>query len=426
VTSTNSSRTPAPVVRLLAVGVLAACAAPGSAQVAGGDAFSLAAGGDLAAPTAESVAGSPSNPAGLARGEGWAFSLSPVRLDLSLGPVTGRDIARAGDGVLSRERRESWLRRVGDGPQRGGIDASVGPVSLRRGQVALDIATSFVGRSILPSDAVELLLFGNAGRDGDAGDFRLGGSALDGAVWTRVGLAFGARPDEAAQPGLAIGVRVHATVGHAALVTRDAGSVIEGDDATAAMLLPSISTAGGETAPGFGVGFDVGVTWRGAGGVTGVSLHDAVNSFTWSDSALRYRAGETLIEGEGVETDFEARPVSEAPASLRALARRLRPARRIEIEYVRRASEALVMRLTVRERLETGLAPGRPNARLIGVEWDAGRRLDLAAHGGVVERRARLGAGARVGFGRWTLSAAWSIDRGDGRDGSTVGVSVGR
>jgi hypothetical protein len=426
VISTNSSHTPAPVVRLLAAAILSAWACPGSAQVAGGDAFSLAAGGDLPAPTGESVWTLPSNPAGLAGSEGWAFGLSPLRLDLWLGPVTGRDIARAGGGVLSRERREAWLERVGRGPQRGGVDASVGPLTVRRGSVALDVSTTVVGRSRLPADAVELLLFGNAGRDGEAGDFRLAGSALDAAAWTQIGVAFGARPDRGAQPRLSVGGRLHATLGHAVLVTRDAGSVIDGDDATATLLLPSITTAGGEFAPGFGLGFDVGVTWRGAGGLTGVSLHNAVNTFTWSDSALRYRAGETLLEGEGVQTDFDPRPVSEAPSTLRALTRRVRPGRRLDVEHVRSAGDGVVLRFAVRQRLESGLAPGRADARLVGVEWDTRRWLDLAAHAGVVDGRARIGTGARVALGPWSLSAAWSIDRSDGLDGSMVAFSIGR
>ncbi len=386
----------------------------------------MAAGGELSLAGTAASAATPPNPAALAGATGWAFSLSPARLDLSLGPVTGRDIVRAGDGVLSRARREAWLDRIGTGLQRGGVDAGLGPISVRRGSVALDVATSVFGRSRLPADAVELLLFGNAGRDGQPGDFALAGSALDGAVWTRVGVAFGARPDPAAQPRLSVGVRLHATIGHALVVTRDAGSVIVGNDATASLLLPTIATGGGEAFPGFGVGVDVGFTWRSAGGVTGLALENAASSFGWSDSALRYRAGETLIEGEGVETDFDARPVSEAPPTLRALARRLRPARRIDVEHVRGVTDAVRLRVSVRERIERGLAPGRPDARLVGVEWKARRWLELAGHGGVVDGRGRLGTGVRIALGAWLVSAGWSIDRGDGLTGSAMALSVGR
>lgn len=425
-TSTISDRSSATVVGLFAAAALLTIASPCRAQVAGRDAFSIAAGGDLPGGADGAAAGFSANPAGLAGAEGWAFAFAPLQLDLSLGPVTGRDIARIGGGVLSRERRESWVARIGAEGQRGGVDASVGPLSIRRGSVALEISTRLVGRSRLPADAVELLLFGNAGRDGEAGDFRLTGSALDGAVWTRIGLGFGMRPDPAAQPRLSVGARVHATVGHALLVTRDAGSVSEGGDATATLLLPSIATTGGGATPGFGIGFDLGATWRAGGGVTGVSLHDAVSTFDWSESALRYRAGEAIIEGEGVETEFDARPVTEAPASLRALARRVRPARRIEVEHARPLGDRLLLRLTLRERIESGLAPGRPDARLLGIEWGARRWIEVAAHAGAVDGRARVGTGARVALGRWRVSAAWSVDRGDGVTGSSVALSVAR
>lgn len=426
-TSSRRRRGPGPAIAV----VLLAAAAPATAQTGVGDARTLAAGGDLPVGAADRSEGAgwgpassiPANPAGLAGGTGWRFAITPVHLDLSLGPVTGRDLARAGDGVLSRERREAWLDRVGEGEQRGRVDVTVGPIRVRRGNVALEVSTAVAGRTRLPADAVELLLFGNAGRDGEAGDFRLAGSALDGAVWTRVGLGIGLHPAPSDRPELAVGARLHATVGHALVVTRDAGSVAEGADAI--LRLPSISTAGGDVAPGFGVGLDLGVTWDGAGGRTGIVLHDAVSGFEWFASALRYRAGETLIRGEGIRSDFDPRPVSEAPATLRALARRVRPARRVEVEHVRRIGEALRLRLVVRERIERGTTVRR-DARLAGIEWRAGRRLDIAAHVGAVDGDARLGAGATLALGAWKLSAAWAVTRGDDRSGSALAVSIGR
>lgn len=391
------------------------------------DAFAAAAGGDLphSAPGA-STTGFPSNPAGLTGEDGWAFLITPARVGLSLGPITGRDIARAGGGILSRATRETWLARVGAGDQLGAVDAGVGPIAIRRGAMAFHVSTTVVGRVRLPADAVELLLFGNAGREGVPGDFRLTDSALDGAVFSTAGLAWGVRPAPDDVPELTVGGRLHATLGHGLVVTRDAGSVIDGGRANADLRLPTISSGGGRAIPGFGLGLDLGLRWGRGSGTTGVALINAVRTFEWSDSALRYRAGEMLLEGAGVETDFSPRPLSAAPPSLRALARRVRPARRLELEHVRVVRDGLAVRVTLRETLERGVAPGPPDARLIGVEWAPTPRFDAAGHVGTADGRTRLGAGLRGGFGGWSLAFAWLIERAGERDGSSISISLRR
>lgn len=421
---------PRPLRSVLAAGLicvsgLATTASPVTGQVA--DAFASAAGGDLPHATRGLPdLGFAGNPAGLSGGEGWTALITPVRIGLSLGPITGRDVARAGGDVLSRQTRLDWLERVGSGDQRGTVAGGVGPLAVRRGALEFRMTTTLVGRVRLPGDAVELLLFGNAGRDGVPGDFSLTDAALDGAVFSTAGVAWGGRPAPEAVPQLALGGRVHATVGHGLVVTRDAGSLIDGGGATADLRLPTITSSGAGTVPGFGVGMDLGLRWEGAGGTTGVALYNAIRTFSWSDSALRYRAGETLIEGAGVDTDFEARPVTEAPRALRALARRVRPARRIEVEHVRAVHDDLILRTIIRETLERGLAPGPADARLVGIEWDVTSRFDIAGHVGTTDGRARFGSGLRGRAGNWSLALAWLVERGGERDGSCVSLSLRR
>jgi len=383
-------------------------------QLPAPDALQIAAGGDLSTSTATLA----SNPAGLAAAEGWQLVISPLRLGLGLSPITGADIARAGDGAVPRARREAWLARLDGRDQRGAVDLSLGPVALRRGNLALSIATTVVGATRLPADAVELILFGNAGRTGEPRDLRLTGASIDGAAFTTMGIAWGTR----ATAQLALGARLHASLGHGVVLTRDAGSVLTADDAAVELRLPTVTSTG--ATPGSGLGLDLGATWRTAGTITGVSLHNAASSFSWSASDLRYREGETLIEGSGVEADFDARPLAEAPPALRALLRRVRPARRLELEHVRPMAEGLHLRLTLRERLERGLAPGAPNARLVGIEWQVVESVTLATHTGAVEGDWRGGLGIAAALGAWGVSAAWLLDRGDDRRGSTLAMSL--
>lgn len=400
---------------IIGLGLLIA-AGPATAQLPVADPFQAAAGGSL--PAVEQREGIPSNPSGLSAAAGWQVVLSPLRIGLGLAPISGADLARAGDGVVSRSTREAWLRRLAGRPQRGSADLALGPIAIRRGPLALDVATTLTGRARLPADAVELILFGNAGRTGEPRDFRLDGSRLDGTAFTAVGLAWGIP----ATDQLSLGARIHANIGHGVLLTRDAGSVLDGEDATAALRLPTISSVG--AVPGFGMGLDVGVTWTHDESRTGVAVHNAVSSFGWRDADLRYREAETLIEGEGVSSDFEARPLSDAPPTLRALLRRRRPARRIEVEHVRTLGDRVHLRLMIRERLEAGIAPGTPDARQLGLEWQAQPWLALATHSGSVEGDLRLGFGARMARGSWGVSGAWMLDRGDDRRGSTLAISM--
>jgi hypothetical protein len=398
----------------VAIALLFALAPPVSAQLPPADAFAIGAGGDVGA----AEVGMPSNPAALAGARGWAGALLPLHLALGLGPITGRDLAGAGDGSVSRRTRERWLARVGAEGQRGRIEGAVTPVALRRGTVALQVTSSLVGRTRLPRDAVELLLFGNAGLGGSAADLRLDGSALDGALFTTASLAWGT----ALTPQLSLGVRGHATIGHGVLVTRDDGSVLDGGSAGGALRLPTLSSVG--TAPGWGFGLDVGVGWKGGRSTTGVALVNAASTFRWAASELRFREGETLLEGEGVETDFEARPAEDAPPALRALLGRLTPATRIEAEHIREVGAGARVRFAVRERLERGVSPGRPDVILVGVERDGVGPLDLAAHAGSSDGAFRLGAGLRAGIGAWSLGGAWILERGGPRDGSTYALSL--
>lgn len=393
---------------------LVALAAPTTAQLPPADAWAIGAGGDLGI----AQVGVPSNPAALADASGWAGTLLPLHLGLGLGPITGRDLATAGDGSVSRARREEWLARVGEGGQQGRLDGVITPVAVRRGPVALQITTSVVGSTRLPPDAVELLLFGNAGRTGEAADLRLDGSALDGAAFSTASLAWGV----SVTPRLALGVRGHATVGHGVLVTRDGGSVLDGESAGGDLRLPTLSSVG--AAPGWGLGIDVGIRWRGARSVTGVALHNAASTFRWANSDLRFRPGQTLLEGNGVDTDFESRPATAGPAALRALVGRSAPAARLEVEHVREVGSAVRLRVAARERLERGVAPGRPDVALVGVERDGIGPVDIAAHAGTSGGALRVGGGIRTRGRTWSLGGAWLLERGGSRDGSTYGLSL--
>jgi len=384
-------------------------AAPGIAQLPSTDALALGRGGEAALTPEAGLSGSP---AALAGAQGWAGTILPFEARLGLGPITGRDLARTGDDALSAPLREGWLQRVErTGSQTGGLHTSITALALRRGNLSLQLSTVGTASMVLAPGAVELLLFGNAGRTGDPADLKLAGSVMEGALVSTAGIGWGVH----LRPELSVGLRGHLSIGHAALVGRDGGTLLD-EDAGVAVRFPTLSGVEAGRA-GFGVGLDAGVRWVTVRSATEITLYNAASTFEWSLDALEWRPGETLIRGNGVESDFDPRPGSTAPLLLRAQLGDMVPAARLEIEHIHQLSPNWSLRGTFREVLGEGLDLGRASLRAVGGEWSGGRSepgssapapFTFATHLGSTEGRLQMGIGGRVGLGGWLISAGWT------------------
>src|SRR5690606_17894693 len=158
-------------------------------------------------------------------------------VELGLGPIGLDPILDYEGVVVPHAVRTDWLAQVAAaGAEAGTAGAGGTALALRAGPIGLQVSSRAGGRVALGSDAVELLLFGNAGRTGEPRDLDLAGSEIEAYGLSTAALSVGFQ----AAPSLYLGVTGKYTIGHGLVVARDAGSSITADPVAVQVDLPSL------------------------------------------------------------------------------------------------------------------------------------------------------------------------------------------
>lgn len=378
-------------------------------------------------------AGAPGgNPAalGLPTNPSWSLILPSGALQVGLEPVTGRDLSRWGGRRLPETEREEWLERItSSGGERGVLRGEFTAMSHTRGRWGIQAGTMAVGSASLNPDAAELLLFGNAGRTGEPGDFDLAGSELDLGVYSTVALSAGLPVDfrigDRRSQAAAVGVTVKYTEGNVLLVGRDAGSILRSEPVEVDLRFPVVQadTMGHRFRNGGGWGVDVGGAWEGGPWSLALVLENLFHSFAWDPGQLVYRAGEALFQGSGSHSDFDAVPLDEAPPGFRALVEelRFRPVVTAALAWERDPTTTLTA--AWRERQGGGIATGPRRTVAAGVEHRGVDHLPLRAGVARITGGWEFSAGAGLTWRSAELQAAASLQRG--ATGPATRIAVG-
>ena len=307
------------VVALAAFGGLVP--APATAQLAPASAITLAKAGSSTA-TARGMEAISVNPAGLGMpGSGFTLSLVPVQLRSGLTPITLADFAEVDGQLITPAIKEAWLEKVAtDGGQSGQVGVDVTGLALAMGNVGLQVSTVASVDMNLSPDMVELVLYGNAGRTGEAADLSFSGAAAD--VWaiTTAGLSLGF-PISGGGEDMAFGATLKYSVGHLLGVAREQGGGTTGDPVTVNANLPSVTVDSDDPDGniGTGVGLDLGFQMKQGGVSFGVTARNVINTFEWDTTELFYRPGTAAFSQGENETDFDQQPYESAPDTLRTL-----------------------------------------------------------------------------------------------------------
>src|SRR5437762_4021248 len=132
------------------------------------------------------------NPAGLGMPENPFFSFSlGGRGAAGTDPISFGDVAKYSGITVPQAVLASWLSRV---QQQGGqsLEANgAGSFALSVGSFGFQLATNAYERGKLSPDAVEVLLYGNAGATGTPRTMSLKGSRTEAAVTTTAAASFG-------------------------------------------------------------------------------------------------------------------------------------------------------------------------------------------------------------------------------------------
>jgi hypothetical protein len=311
----------------LSLGALVVLAPAASAQLVSASAASLALGDNYTA-LARGFNAVAWNPAGLGMPDNPMASFAFAgRGSGGTDPISLGDLKQYSGVVVPNAVLAGWLTRV---QQQGGQSLEAegnGSLGLSMGNLAFQLSTNAYERGKLSPDAVEVLLYGNAGQTGTPRTMSLQGSRTEAALMTTAAMSFGHGIDFGIGPvsqHLAIGATVKYVVGNALLVGEDAGSQIEASPLALNVQFPIIqSDTAFDRMPqkGRGVGVDVGAAWQSGPLAAGVTLQNFINTFRWDVRQMYFRPGGALFTSSGARaTSFDAVSMDAVPDSLRARA----------------------------------------------------------------------------------------------------------
>lgn len=412
----------------LALAVLGFLAAPVAAQLPQASATALGLGFNTTA-SARGFAALANNPAGLSMDDGPGFSLAvaAVSVETGLGPIKLRDLVDYEGQLVPDAVKSEWLTRVAEsGAQAGTIGAGATPVAFSVGSLGFQLSAQVGGEVNLGPDAVELLLYGNAGRTGTAGDFDLEGASMDAFVLSTAAVGYGFQ----VSPQLHLGVTGKYTVGSGLVVGRDAGSVLQSDPLLAQIEFPVLFTdfedefgneRDGAFNNGSGLGLDIGAIWVGPSMTVGATIQNVVSTFEWDLTGFSYTPGQALFDGSEGESNFDELPAEGAPQVLLTAAEELtlKPAFAVGVQF--EATSLLRVTADLRKRTSGGLSVG-PDFHLgAGAELRALSFLPVRAHLAKVSEGVQVGGGASLVLGPVNLSGGIALRTGDAGD-ATLGM----
>ncbi len=360
---------------------------------------------------------------GLPDGPRASLAIPTLAFRQTLQPLGWGDVTPFGGSEVPRSEREHWIRRIeAVGGQEGSGSAQLAGVAGSWGPVGFQHTTTAWADARLNPAAAELVLFGNAGRTGEPGDFELEGSRLDvGAFSTfSVAAAYPFGRDEAAPRGFALGLGLRFLVAHGLVMGRDLGSLVGADPVAVELRFPLVTPTEGSVAwdRGRGVGLDLGGAWS-VGPWTGfLAVQDVLNSFRWDLAQMEFRAGTAVFQEGSGSSDFEPRPLEEAPEALRTEVEELtfRPAVTAGAGYA--GWESLRVSAQLRHHGTGGIRPGPRTELGAGAEWRGWSMVPLRAGAAYTSEGVRVGGGAGLDLGPVSLSAALLHEggpRGSGR-----------
>ena len=373
------------------------------------------------------------NPAnlGLANNPDFSLTFLGARGTGDLGPVSMKDVSAYGGQILPDAVRDEWMRRIEAGKgESGNIGAGLTYLALSVGNIGFQAATSVSGDANLAPGAIELALYGNAGRTGTPRDVSLAGSHLTTAVTSTFAFAM-ALPFKTDLGTISFGATAKYVVGNALLHGEDRGSVLGVAPTTVDVRFPVVvsDTSGGTAVGnhGFGLGLDLGAAYQGGALTASVAVQNVVNSFRWDAETFYYYPLQAFFNADTSFNVTRPQPLSSAPADVQAWVTSLRFHPTIAFGAALQASNRLTLSAEVRQQIGTGLALEERTHAGVGAQLRVLPGIPFRAGAAYVTGGYLLTAGTGIELGAVNISASVQ-DRhtAHGRSpGAAVGISFG-
>lgn len=413
-------------------------AAPIAAQSAVPQAMGVA---DNYTALARGFAASSYNPANLALSNNPAFSLTvlPVRADAGVGPIPLSDVSEYSGRSIPHAQRQQWLDRIAaEGGLSGRVGSDITGLGLSIGRVAVSATSRIRGRVNAGPDVAELILFGNAGRTGEPGQYSLENARIEMAATSTLAASIGV-PLRLFGQTLAVGVTGKYVVGHGLIAGQETASAFSADPLAASLRFPLLHTpvpdsAGSDLSPreildnGRGWGLDVGVALESGPLTASAALRDVVSTFEWDPESFVLHVAEFNMTSDTSTSSFEERPIEEAPEALR---RRIEafygPAPALHAAAALEVGSALTVTGEVRHAFRESLQVGERTHVGVGAELRLLPFLPLRAGVAKVSTGYQLGAGAGLHlFGLQVGASGLVRETSLGSDvGASVGLTIG-
>jgi hypothetical protein len=432
--TTNFTRTGVRSALALAIAIGMAASSAAHAQLGAASAAALGR-GDVRTPIARGFDAIAANPAGLGMPGSGRFTLAllPALGGQGAGPVTMRDVQRFEGKVIDDATKRLWADRVraaGAEHVDAGGELTWFAMSIARFGVQLSTTAEAVG-SLTP-DAVQVLLFGNAGETGEPGRYSLSGSEFTGMVTHTAAVSY-AQPITIGRGENAMHVALGATVkyvrGLALAHGREMGGVLGNAPLDLSVQFPVVSSTvdGALDDNGHGIGVDLGAAWESGRWKAGLAVQNAVSTFAWDASKFTYRKGSARFTSASSSSDFDERPLDQAPSELAAVLDRATFDPTIAFGLAVELPGRLLVGADVRDRVGDAIAFTPKMHAGLGAEWRALGWLPLrggfaALTGG---HQASGGAGLRLGALGIDAGIASRTTDGHARTLYAVSLSLG-
>lgn len=240
-----------------------------------------------------------------------------VRAASGLGPVGLRTIGDWSGALVPDGVKQDWLARITtDGGQVGSGDADVTWAALRAGRFAVHVSSTARVLADVSPGVAELILFGNAGQNGQVRALDLSGSNLTGWAWSTVGASM-AVPVATEAGRLSLGVTGKYVIGHGMAWGEQSAGATTVDPVSVDLEFPLVHTdLGNGFGPngGNGFGMDVGAALETGTWTVAAVVQNVVNSFAWDLSALQYRPLSVTLGLNEARTQTDDMPLGSAPA----------------------------------------------------------------------------------------------------------------
>jgi hypothetical protein len=404
-------------------------AATAGAQQVSGSATAAGLGGNFTALArgADAVAWNPAG-LGLSGGPGRSIQALSLTANAAVGPITFKDLKEFQGKDVPLATRQEWLAKVTEqGGEKGAADFGSSEFAMSLGRFGFQVSSVGFFTPDLNPDAVEAILFGNAGQ-GSVRDLDIAGSSMRGGGLSTIAASYGMPIGNggANAPEMAWGVTGKYVIGHGVFVGRgissSTGSNISIDFPIVA---PDTASIGDLPAPmGSGMGVDLGFSWKSGKNSLGVAVLNAVNTFKWDETKLAFRSGSATFDGTNSESDFDQKPLSSAPAALKDAItnNKLKPA--INIGYARTMSDKLILSADAHSQMgdDDAIVIGPKTMVGVGVQYLAVPMLPLRAGLTYLTGGYQMSAGFGLQLGGYELGLAGSLRSQE--IGSSTGVMI--